>query len=232
MSVNAKRIVTAAVALLVLAWAGPSGAQTVRDGDDERPPYSRWSWGVLSGPLEVERRGVTIGTEVGVRLRKGLHLVVESGWMSDVVTGRRIDEVDGYMAYVRQAYNVEVSGGIDGRAWFGLAGFKVMPDGGPRGESSGVRPYAQATVGLVRVEYKPGFVIDGEPTSGAGLVLYGVTLGRDLLGTTNRIAYSGGAGVVFGDAWYLDLGLRFTRVHTTDHPTTIKRLVIGMGRRF
>jgi len=82
------------------------------------------------------------------------------------------------------------------------------------------------------VEYKPAFVVDGQPISGAGALVYNVAIGRDLMGTTNRFAYGGGAGIVFGDTWSLDLGARILRIHTTDHPTTVKRLVIGLGRRF
>lgn len=241
-----RRVTTMRMAMVVaglagVTWAAPAVAQTTRpaaaaarqaDADEERRPYSRWSLGLLSGAQQVERTGVTAGGELGVRLRKGIHLVVEGGWMSDVVTASRITEINDFAAYVRSAYTVPATGTIDGPTLFGLAGLKIMPDGKPAGQSSGVRPYAMLAAGIARVEYKPTFVVDGQPVSGAGIVLYNVQLGKDLLGTTNRFAYSGGAGVVFGDTWYLDLGVRVTRIHTTDHPTTVKRIAIGMGRRF
>lgn len=238
-SVMKKQTVTMVAALaLLIAVAAPAAAQTpapVRPGDadaEERRPYSKWHLGALSGAQEVDRTGVTGGVEFGVRLRKYVHLAVEGGWMSDVVTGSRINEINGYMDYVKGAYGVPVTGGIDGTALFGLLGLKLIPDGKPAGESAGIRPYLIATAGVARVEYKPSFTVDGQPVSGPGLVLFGVELGRDLLGTTNKFAYSGGAGVVFGDTWYLDLGVRVMRIHTTDHHTTVKRLVIGLGRRF
>jgi opacity protein-like surface antigen len=238
------RLLTATAAVLLVAMAAPVAAQTpppppvrpaTQTADDEEGtrPYSRWHLGLLSGAQQVERTGVTGGGEFGIRLRRGLHLVVEGGWMSDVVTKSRIDEINGYVDYVRTAYpTLPVTGEIDGTAIFGLVGFRMIPDGKPRGESGGIRPYVMASAGMARVEYKPAFTIEGNPISGGGITSFGVTLGRDLLGTTNKFAYSGGAGLIFGDTWYLDLGVRVTRIHTTDHPTTVKRLVIGMGRRF
>lgn len=234
-SMQRAQAVIVMTALVALAAAAPAFGQTggARPvDDDERPPYSRWHFGALSGPQEVGRTGITAGGELGIRLRRYVHLVIEGGWMSDVVTQSRLDELDGYVDYVKGAYGVPVTGDIDGPAWFGLAGVQVIPDGKPAGESGGVRPYLIATAGLARVEYKPGFTVDGQPVTGAGLVLYGVELGRDLLGTTYRFAYSGGAGIKFGDRWYLDLGVRVMRINTSSHPTTVKRAVIGMGRRF
>jgi opacity protein-like surface antigen len=243
MSEMMTRVMTAAAALVLVAMAAPAAAQIpppppVRpaaqaDDDDGTRPYSRWHMGLLSGAQQVERTGITGGAEFGVRIRKGLHIVVEGGWMSDVVTRSRIDEINGYVDYVRTAYPFSAATGkIDGTAIFGMAGLRLIPDGKRPGESGGIRPYAMISAGVARVEYAPEFTVEGQTLSGAGIGLYGVSLGRDLLGTTNKFAYSGGAGFIFGDTWYLDLGVRVTRIHTTDHPTTVKRLVIGMGRRF
>lgn len=228
--------VLAAVAVL-LAVAVPAAAQVPapsQPGDDDAAvrPYSRWSLGVLSGPQQVGRTGVTLGGEIGIRLRRNLHLAIEAGWMSDVVTTSRTREIDGFVNYVQDAYTVPVTGSIEGPTAFGMVGFKFLPDGARRGEGAGVRPYVTATAGVARVEYTPSFVVDGQPVSGAGMILFNVAIGSDLLGTTNKFAYGGGAGLIFGDTWYLDLGARVLRIHTTDHPTTVKRLVIGMGRRF
>ncbi len=224
-------------ACMLTAVAVPAAAQSQApsrpdDGEERRTPYSRWSLGVMSGAQEVDRTGITVGAELGVRLRKSFHLTVEAGRMSDVVTGSRRTEINSYAAYIRDAYRVPVTAAVNGPTVFGMAGLKFMPDGKPAGESSGVRPYVTVTAGLARVEYKPAFVIDGQATSGAGVIVYNVAIGRDLMGTTNRFVYGGGAGVVLGDTWYLDLGARIMRIQTTDHPTTVKRLVIGMGRRF
>ena len=243
MSEMKTRLMTAGAALLLVAIAAPVAAQVPPPpparpaaqtaDEDETRPYSRWHMGILSGAQQVERTGVTGGAEFGVRLRRGLHIVVEGGWMSDVVTSSRINEINGYVDYVRTAYPFSAATGtIDGTAIFGMAGLRLIPDGKRPGESGGIRPYVMASAGMARVEYVPEFTIEGQSLSGGGISLYGVTLGRDLLGTTNKFAYSGGAGLIFGDTWYLDLGVRVTRIHTTDHPTTVKRLVIGMGRRF
>lgn len=232
----------AATALLV-AMTAPAAAQTLpvpsvrpstpRADDSDSEPYRRWHLGVTMGAERVDRTGITGGGELGIRIRKGLHAVVEAGWMSDVVTRRRIDEINGYINYVRTAYpTTPFDGKIDGTALFGLVGVRLIPDGRRPGQGAGVRPYVMASAGIARVEYQPEFVVDGRAISGPGIGVFGVTLGRDLLGTTNRFAYSGGAGLVVGDAWYLDLGARVTRMQTTDHPTTVTRLIVGIGRRF
>jgi len=238
MSVMTRELIKTSLVLALLLMAIPAAAQVpapVRPGDDdedERRPYSRFHVGLLSGAQRVDTTGITAAGEFGVRLRRGLHLVVEGGWMSDITTASRRDEVNTYAQFVQGAYGVPTSGVIESPTFFGMVGFRLIPDGKPAGESDGVRPYLSASAGLARVEYLPTFTVDGQAVSGPGLVLYGVELGRDLLGTTNRFAYSGAAGVVFGDTWYLDLGVRMTRIHTTDHPTTVTRLAIGMGRRF
>ena len=229
-----QQIIAACVLTMI---ATPVAAQTPppsRPGDDEeqRAPYSRRSMGVVSGAQDVSRTGIAAGGTVTVRLRKFVHLAIEAGRLSDVVTSSRRTEIDGYAAYIRDAYGVPVTADIEGPTVFGLAGLTFMPDGKPAGESSGIRPYVTVTAGVARVEYKPAFVVDGQPTSGAGVLVYNVAIGSDLMGTTNRFAYGGGAGFVFGETWYLDLGARVLRIHTTDHPTTVKRLVIGIGRRF
>lgn len=228
-----QQLIAACVLTMVAAPAAaqvppPSGP----GGDEPRAPYSRWSLGVVSGAQEVDRAGITAGGAVTIRLRRLVHLAIEAGWMSDVVTSSRRAELEGYAAYIRDAYRVPATAEIEGPTLFGLAGLTFMPDGKPAGESTGIRPYATVTAGVARVEYKPAFVVDGQPISGAGALVYNVAIGRDLMGTTNRFAYGGGAGVVFGDTWSLDLGARILRIHTTDHPTTVKRLVIGLGRRF
>ncbi|MBM3750622.1 MAG: porin family protein [Acidimicrobiia bacterium] len=228
-----QQIIAACVLTMIAAPAAAQVPPASGPGDDEpRAPYSRWSLGVVSGAQDVSRTGITAGGAISVRLRTFVHLAIESGRMSDVVTSSRRTELDSYAAYLRDAYRVPATAEIEGPTLYGLAGLTFMPDGKPAGESSGIRPYITVTAGVARVEYKPAFVVDGQPISGAGALVYNVAIGRDLMGTTNRFAYGGGAGIVFGDTWSLDLGARILRIHTTDHPTTVKRLVIGLGRRF
>lgn len=209
----------------------PAATQPPQD-DDERRPYSRWSLTAVTGPTLVERTGLANGGQLAVRVRKGIHAALEGGWMTDVVTGSRIAEIDQYATFIQGAHGLPTTAEIDGRALFAMAGVKWTTDGPIGGATSGVRPYVIATAGTARVEYVPQFVIDGRAVSGGGVTQFGVTLGRDLLGTTFRFAYSGGAGFTFGDRWHLDLSVRVIRIHTTDHPTTVTRGFIGLGRRF
>jgi opacity protein-like surface antigen len=226
---------TARVGVVLLLAAGPAAAQTpvapaapqaapVRRAEPE--PTSKWYLGVLSGVQQVERSEPLLGWEFGIRFRRNLSVVVEGGWLKDVATGSRIAEVNSYAAYLQRTQGQTASGSLDAPTFFGLAGVRWAYE-----NKSGVRPYFLANAGIARVEYRPALILNGRDVT-TSLSLLGVTLGRDLLGPGNYFAYGGGAGLIFGDKWYLDLGLRFTRINTIDHATDVRRVSIGMGRRF
>lgn len=226
---------TKRAAVLLLLAAAPAVAQTTPATAPEQPAApaksdpakaSKWYLGGLSGVQQVERTTPLAGGEFGIRLRGHLQVVVEGGWLKDVATRSRIDEVASYGAYLQQTQGQPASGDIDAPAYFGLAGLKWAYE-----NTSGVRPYVLANAGMARVEFRPALILDGRDVT-TSLSLLGVTLGRDLLGPGNYFAYGGGAGLVFGDKWYLDLGVRFTRINTLEKPTDVRRFSIGMGRRF
>jgi opacity protein-like surface antigen len=189
-------------------------------------PGNRWYLGVLSGVEHVARTGPIAGGEFGVRLRKNLQAAVEFGWFKDVVTQSRIDEVQSFTTYLQQTQGLPASGDIDAPAWFGMAGLRYI-----RESSTGIRPYIMASAGVARVEFRPTFILDDRNVT-TNVGQYGVTLGRDLLGPGYHLAYSGGAGVIVGARWYLDLGVRLTRINTPDHATDVRRVSVGIGRRF
>ena len=223
--------------MMVMLAAGPAQGQTpptpaptpqvpVVRREEPPAPGTRGYLGVLTGVQVVERQGPIGGFEFGIRLRKNLQAVVEGGWFKDVVTDSRIAEIGTFTTYLQQTQGLPATGDIDGPTWFANAGFRYIYE-----NNSGVRPYVLATAGLGRVEYRPVFSLNGRNIS-SNVSQYGITLGRDLLGPGNHFAYGGGAGLVFGDKWYLDLGVRLTRINTPDHATNVRRLSIGMGRRF
>ena len=219
-------LLAAAPAVAQTTPATAPAPQTASAKPAEPEPASKWYLGVRSGVQQVERTAPVAGGEFGIRLRGNLHVVVEGGWLKDVATRRRLDEVASYGAYLQQTQGQPASGEIDAPAWFGLAGLKWIHE-----NKSGVRPYVLANAGMARVEFRPALILEGRDVT-TSLSLLGVTLGRDLLGPGNYFAYGGGAGLVFGDKWYLDLGVRFTRINTPEHATDVRRVSIGMGRRF
>jgi hypothetical protein len=223
--------------ILLLLAAGPAAAQVpppatppvqaavpVRRAEPDLT--SKWYLGVLSGVQTVARSEPLAGGEFGIRLRRNVSVVVEGGWMKDVATDSRIAEVNSFATYLQQTQGQPASGHIDAPAFFGLAGLRWAYE-----NKSGVRPYVLANAGIARVEFRPALILEGRDVT-TSLIELGVTLGRDLLGPGNYFAYGGGAGLVFGDKWYLDLGFRFHRINTIDHPTDVRRISIGMGRRF
>jgi hypothetical protein len=189
-------------------------------------PRTKWYLGALSGIQRVARNAPVAGFEFGVRVRKNTLVVFEGGWLKDVVTESRVNELASFVTYLQQTQGLPASGKIDGPAWFGLAGLRYIVE-----NSSGVRPYVLVNGGVARVEYRPEFTLDNQPIS-SNVVGYGITLGRDLLGPGTHVAYGAGAGLVIGTKWYLDLGARLTRINTPDHHTDVRRLSIGVGRRF
>jgi hypothetical protein len=187
---------------------------------------TRWYLGALSGIQKVARNAPVAGGEFGVRIRKNTQVVFEGGWFKDVVTDSRVNELASFVTYLQQTQGVPATGEIDGPAWFGLAGVRYIFE-----NTKGVRPYVLANAGLARVEYRPEFTLNNARIS-SNVVGYGITLGKDLLGPGTHLAYGGGVGLVFGSKWYLDLGARLTRISTPDHHTDVKRLSVGIGRRF
>jgi hypothetical protein len=188
-------------------------------------PGDKWFLGVVSGIQMVARNQPIAGGEFGVRLKKNLQLVIEGGWFKDVVTDSRIAEVKSFATYMQQTQGLPATGDIDAPAWFGHVGLRYIL------EHRSVRPYILANAGIARVEYRPSFTLNNQQIS-TNVSQYGITLGRDLLGPGTHLAYGGGAGLVFGSKWYLDLGARLTRINTPDHKTDVKRLNISLGRRF
>ena len=220
----------AAIALLAVGQASAQTAPPVRaqaeaaqSGTDVR---NKWYLGVLSGIQVVDHGAALAGVEFGVRVRNNLQFMVEGGQLRDVVTSSRVAEVNAFASYLQGAEGLPASGTIDTPAWFGMAGLRYVYE-----NSSGVRPYAFANAGFAKVEYRPTFLLNGVNVTTA-LSQLGVTLGRDLLGPGRHFAWGGGAGLVFGDKWYLDLGVRLMRIQSPDHPTDVRRVSIGMGRRF
>jgi hypothetical protein len=221
--------------MIVLALAGAAQAQTVPAAApaqtaapvrQEPTPASKWYLGALSGIQVVDHGAAVAGGEFGIRLRGNVHVVVGATRLWDVVTTSRVDEVNSFATYLQQTQGKPASGSIDAPAWVATAGLRYVHE-----TNAGVRPYVMADVGMGRVEYRPTFILNARDITTA-VSQYGVTLGRDLLGPGNHLAYGAGAGLVFGDKWYLDLGVRLTRINTPDHATDVRRISIGMGRRF
>ncbi len=226
----------AGLAGLIVLLAGPVTAQAAQAAGateqaepvrrEDASTTSRSFLGLLSGVQIVDRAAPILAGEFGFRVRKNLQLVVGSGRFANVVTESRVAEAASLASYIQQTQGKVATSDIDAPAWFGTVGLRYIYE-----NAIGVRPYLLANVGLARVEFRPTFTLDGFDI-GTLLNDYGVTLGRDLLGPGTHLAYGGGAGVVVGDRWYLDLGVRLTRINTPDHATNVRRVSIGIGRRF
>jgi len=143
-----------------------------------------------------------------------------------VVTDSRINELASFATYMQQTQGLPATAEIDAPAWFGTIGLRYILE-----NSKGVRPYLLANAGLARVEFRPSFTLNNVRIS-SNVIQYGISLGKDLLGPGTHLAYGAGAGLVFGERWYLDVGVRLTRINTPDHATDVRRLSVGVGKRF
>ena len=204
----------------------PQAAQVPVARSEGAVPGTKWYLGVLSGIQVVARSEPLVGGEFGIRLRKNVHVVVEGGWFKDVVTDSCIAELASFATYLQQTQGQPATSKIDAPTLFGTLGLRYIFE-----NSSGVRPYILANAGVARVEFRPSFTLNNQQIS-SNVSQYGITLGRDLLGPGTHLAYGGGAGLVVGQKWYLDLGVRLTRINTPDHATDVRRLSVGFGRRF
>src|SRR5688572_7115299 len=132
-----KCVVGLAAGMIVVLGAGSAHGQTapppapvpqapqVPVVKSEAPlPGTKWYLGVLSGLQMVARTGPVAGGEFGIRLRKNIQVVVEAGWLKDVVTDSRIDEVASFGTYLQQTQGLPATADIDAPAWFGTVGLR------------------------------------------------------------------------------------------------------------
>ena len=223
-----KRAFAVAVMVAALSWAQVAMAQSTPAGaaGAAEPTVSFFNIGVVAGAAAVENVGIVGGVEAAFRLKSRLDVVVDGGWIQDVVTRRKIDQTAVLAQYIQTTRGVTASSEIEAPAWYASAGLRWVFE-----RDGALRPYVSGQVGVARVEYKPTFIVGG--TAVANVADYGVTLGSDLSGTSNNLTYGGGAGVILvKGAWYFDLGGRVTRIQTDGQPTTVGRVTIGVGRRF
>ncbi len=219
-------VLTLAGAAQAQTVPAPSPAQTTAPTLRQADTTSRWYLGALSGIQVVDYGAAVAGGEFGIRLRRNVQVLVGATHMWDVVTSNRVDEVNAFAGYLQQTQGKPASGSIDAPAWVATAGLRYIHE-----TKVAVRPYVMVNVGMGRVEYRPTFILNALDVT-TSVSQFGVTLGRDLLGPGNHLAYGAGAGLVFGDKWYLDLGARLTRINTPGHETEVRSISIGMGRRF
>jgi hypothetical protein len=182
--------------------------------------------GGIAGAGSVQNVGGAAGAELGLRVANRIDLFAEGVWMQDVATRHRLGLASEVASILQTSQGSVATGTIEAPAVCVDAGARFTLTGGR------VRPYVVIGAGMARMTLKPTFTLGGSNVT-ASLPTYGVTLGSDLSGESTEPAFTGGLGLRMAQGrWYLDGGLRVTRIQAVDEGITAVRASVTFGLIF
>jgi len=209
-------------AVSVAAQTVAPGAQVLGGG----AAGGRLFIGGMGGAGAVQNVGGVYGGELGRHVLDHVDVFGESVWMQDVATRRRLGLASTVASVLGTSQGTLASATIVAPA--------VCVDAGARFTLSNgrLRPYLIVGAGMAKMTLKPAFTLGGANIT-ASLPSFGVTLGRDLSGERTQPALTGGVGVRMSQGhWYLDAGLRATRIQAIDETITAVRATATVGLIF
>ncbi len=215
---------------LVMAFglvAGLTGSASAQSGGSDGPFAVQFT----VGPTFGNASDLSLGGEFDFKLGTEWEVFLEGGRMRNVATSAMEDSAQ----VVVDALGGSAS--ITQKANYFNAGIKylLVPFGG------GYQPYLGVGAGVAQLRKEVTFTIGGtELTEEALLNDYGVQLGGDLAGTSNRPMFTvlGGVSRTFAGSAFLDVSYRYgailadTDSFDEDTTTHTQRLQIGIGIRF
>jgi hypothetical protein len=188
---------------------------------------TQWYLGINTGTATVENFSGIFGLEGGRRLSPSLDAVGELVWTGNVVTNRQLGLMSTLAGEVGRLQGAEASGSMTVPAFYAGLGLRWTFD-----RTGRFQPYVIGTIGGTRTNLKPSITLDGADITGTA-AQYGVTLGKDAIGTYNNFTASYGLGLLMERApWYFDMGVRLATIHEQDQNANAARLVLGAGYRF
>lgn len=210
-----KRILVLCV-LTLCASVSPVRAQVTDDG------YVQGNVGASTG----KRVGALIAAEGGAALGAKVEIFAELGWMTNLQPATLATSADTIAAFLQTSTGQAATYSADSPTLFGSLGARYFFGG-----TTGIRPYALASVGFARIDQRVHFALAGsDVTSRLGDL--GVTLGQDLDGALTKATVGAGAGVLVPfRSLQLDLGYRYTRIFTSAG-TNANRIYGGVRYRF
>jgi hypothetical protein len=210
------------MALPVAAQTSPSAAPvTTGPGTD-----GRLFIGGSGGAGAVQKVGGVYGGELGFHLTDQIDVFGEGVWLQNVATRWRLGLASTVASLLQTSQGTTGSATLDAPA--------VCMDAGARFAftTGRVRPYVIVGAGMARMTLKPVFTLSGTNITNS-LPTFGVTLGRDLSGARTQPAFTGGVGVRMSQGrWYIDGGLRATRIQAVDEAIMAVRATATFGLRF
>src|SRR5215471_6651561 len=231
-----KRVATAAFAAAALLVSHSASAQTPAQTPAQTSAQgASWTDKWLKGPTVFGAGGVTltkktggqISGEAGKEIWPKTMITLEGGWMSSVVNSHRIDSANAIADYLAQTQGQPASSSVKVPAGYGAVNLRRTVYSKPRYDV-----YALGGLGLAVTSPKAKFILGGTDVSGS-LAQYGVTLGKDLSGSSvgALINFGVGATAPYGK-WVGDVSYRLTPMFTPGQATYVNRFVFGVGRKF
>jgi hypothetical protein len=211
----------------------PSTQPAQASSSSSKSGFSHWlvadSWaGGATGVVITKRTGGEVYGEVGKRnVWHNLDFSIEAGWMSTVVSQHRIDSAGTIANYLSQTQGQPASSSIKVPAGYGVFNVRKTVYSTQKYDV-----YALGGLGFAVTSPKTTFILGGTDVSGS-LGQYGVTLGKDLAGSSTSALLNLGGGVTlpFGK-WFGDVSYRFTPIFTANQSTKVSRFNFGVARRF
>jgi hypothetical protein len=210
------------IALPVAAQTAPSGAPVTAGAGAGGGLFI----GGIGGAGAVQKVGGVYGGELGFHVTDQIDVFGEGVWLQNVATRWRLSLASTVASLLQTSQGSAGSATIDAPA--------ICVDAGARFAftTGRVRPYVIVGAGMARVTLKPVFTLSGTNITNS-LPTFGVTLGRDLSGARTQPAFTGGVGVRISQGrWYVDGGLRATRIQAADEAITAVRATVAFGLTF
>jgi hypothetical protein len=179
-----------------------------------------------SGAVTFTKAGGEVCSEIVTRNAAQRWFSVEGGWMSGVVNAHRSMR-RGRLPNSPETQGQTASASVKVPAGYGAVNVRYTVYRKPRYDV-----YALGGGGFAVTSPKTTFVLGGTDISGS-IAQYGVTLGKDLAGSSAGGLANVGLGVRLPHGkWVGDISYRLTPMFTAGETTVVNRLNFTFGRRF
>jgi hypothetical protein len=217
------------IAIVLMGIAGTAGAQTTPaahqpyQGYDETRAYI----GAIVGATFGNKTGTIYGVEAGIKLLDSYEIFIEGGRMTDVTTSGTQDAANAIGSFLAGLGKGSATWSATTPVNYGAVGARYLY---PLSEK--IEPYVAVSLGMANVEKKASFALNGSDVTGS-LSSYGVQLGQDLSGKSNKFMATLGGGIrVNVNRLLFDAGIRYGRILTKPEGTNVFRIHVGAGYKF
>lgn len=224
------RFATAAFAAATLLVSQSVFAQTPAPAKSSG--FESWFNGLTAeidgGVTITKRTGGFVGAEViSKEYWPNIAFSVEGGWMSSVVNGHQVDGAAAIANYLAQTQGQPASATVKSPAGYGAVNVRYSFR-----KKTRYSLYGLVGGGFGVTSPKTTFTLGGTDVTGS-VPQYGVTLGKDLAGSSAGALLNLGVGAMYPHGkWVGDVSYRFTPIFAAGHMTPVSRFSFGVGRKF